>query len=213
MSSTSSLPTYGTCYSSSECNAKGGTADGNCASGKFVKYFYNEAKSFWLSQIMLDMTNRPFFSGFGVCCTFLVSTCGSTLDQNCTYIQNPSYPSSYSTSGTCEYAVTPLNSEICQIRLDMDAFDLTETSTTGVCVDSFDVTVGSSRDYYTLCGTLTGQHSKWFFPTNFKAILPFKNRYDKAMNDFQCILKLPDQLLLKNLPLPLALQAPWLNGA
>ena len=122
---------YGTCYSKSECSNKGGTPDGNCA------------------------------AGFGVCCTFTVSDCGSSIDQNCTYIQNPSYPSSYSTSGSCEYSVNPVNSEICQLRLDFDSFDITD-GTTGSCTDSFDVTTGSSRSYYTLCGTLTGQHSKLF---------------------------------------------------
>ena len=40
-STTSSGAVYGTCYSSTECTAKSGSADGNCA------------------------------SGFGVCCTFL----------------------------------------------------------------------------------------------------------------------------------------------
>merc|ERR1719410_327922 len=72
-SSTSSTPVYGTCFSNSECTSKGGTVDGNCA------------------------------AGFGVCCTFLVSTCGTTITNNCTYIQNPSYPSSYTTAGSCEY--------------------------------------------------------------------------------------------------------------
>ena len=45
------------------------------------------------------------------------------------------------------------------MRLDFDNFDLTETSpAAGTCVDTFDVTSGSSRDYYALCGTLSGQH-------------------------------------------------------
>ena len=39
----------------------------------------------------------------------------------------------------------------------MDSFDIAE-STAGACTDSFDVTVGSSRTYSTLCGTLTDQH-------------------------------------------------------
>ena len=47
------------------------------------------------------------------------------------------------------------------LPLDLDNFDLTETASTGTCVDSFAVTTGSSRTYYTLCGTLTGQHSKF----------------------------------------------------
>merc|ERR1719192_3268261 len=67
----------GTCYSESECTSKGGTVDGNCA------------------------------AGFGVCCMFTLSTCGSTISQNCTYIQNPSYPTTFSTTGSCAYSVTP----------------------------------------------------------------------------------------------------------
>jgi len=126
-SSSASVPVYGTCYSTTECTSKGGTVDGNCA------------------------------AGFGVCCTFLVSTCGTTITNNCTYIQNPSYPSSYTTAGSCEYEVTPISSDICQLRLDFDKFDITD-ATDGTCTDSFDVTVGSSRDYQNLCGTLTDQH-------------------------------------------------------
>jgi len=126
-SSSSSQEVLGTCYSETECASKGGTVDGNCA------------------------------AGFGVCCTFLVSDCGSTVDNNCTYIQNPSYPTTYSTTGSCAYSVSPLSSDICQLRLDLDNFDLTET-TAGVCTDSFDVTVGSSRDYMSLCGTNSGEH-------------------------------------------------------
>merc|ERR1711963_804962 len=96
-------------------------------------------------------------AGFGVCCTFTESTCGNTVSQNCSYIENPSFPTAYSTAGACEYTVSPLNSEICQLRLDFDNFGLGETATTGVCTDSFDVTVSSGRDYQTICGTLTGQ--------------------------------------------------------
>ena len=48
---------------------------------------------------------------------------------------------------------------ICQIRLDFDVFSTTLTS--GKCVDTFEVTGPSmSPVYRTLCGTLTGQHSK-----------------------------------------------------
>ena len=86
-SSTSSLTVYGTCYSSSECSSKGGTVDGNCA------------------------------AGFGVCCVFTVSTCGSTVTNNCTYLQNPSYPSSESSGTSCSYSVTPKSDDICQLRL------------------------------------------------------------------------------------------------
>jgi len=123
----SSTSTYGTCFSESECTSKGGTVDGNCA------------------------------AGFGVCCTFTLSSCSTTVSQNCTYIQNPTYPSGYTTTGSCAYSVTPLSSDICQLRLDFDAFDLVE-GTTGACTDSFTVTGPTGRNPAVLCGTLTGMH-------------------------------------------------------
>merc|ERR1719222_585168 len=50
----SSTTTYGTCYTSSECTTKGGSADGNCA------------------------------AGFGVCCVITTSTCGTAISTNTT---------------------------------------------------------------------------------------------------------------------------------
>ena len=38
---------------------------------------------------------------FGVCCIFVISTTGSTVTQNCSYVQNPGFPSALT-------AVTPL---------------------------------------------------------------------------------------------------------
>jgi len=127
-SASSSQTVLGTCFSSTECTNKAGKADGNCA------------------------------SGFGVCCVFTITTCGATVSNNCSYIQNPNYPSSES-SGDCSFNISPLNADVCQLRLDFDNFDITETAPiTGACTDTFDVTSGSSRDYFALCGTLTGQH-------------------------------------------------------
>merc|ERR1712241_47828 len=118
---------YGTCYTASECTSLGGTTDGNCA------------------------------AGFGVCCTFSTSTCGTGITQNCTYISNPSYPTTYTTAGSCSHAITPVNSDICQMRLDFTNFDITET-TAGVCTDSFAMTGPSGQNPLNLCGTLTNQH-------------------------------------------------------
>merc|ERR1711956_113865 len=118
---------YGTCYTALECTSKGGTADGNCA------------------------------AGFGACCTFTLSTCGTTVSQNITYIQNPSYPTGYTTTGTCTFSVTPLNTNICQLRLDFDNFDIVET-TAGVCTDSLTIAGPTGRNPMDLCGTLTGLH-------------------------------------------------------
>merc|ERR1712088_410058 len=63
----------GTCYTSAECSDKGGTSAGSCA------------------------------DGFGVCCTFLISTCGSSSSENMTYWTKPT---SFS-SGTCDLTVCP----------------------------------------------------------------------------------------------------------
>ena len=40
---------------------------------------------------------------------FRLSTCGTTVSQNITYIQNPSYPTGYTTTGNCIFTVTPLS--------------------------------------------------------------------------------------------------------
>merc|ERR1719444_655779 len=73
----SSSTTYGTCYTSSECTAKGGSSDGNCA------------------------------AGFGVCCVITTSTCSTSISTNTTYIRNPNYPSSYTPTSaeTCTYTI------------------------------------------------------------------------------------------------------------
>lgn len=65
----------GTCYTSSECTEKGGIAQGTCA------------------------------AGFGVCCVFLVSASGGTISQNCTYVQNPGFPSTYGDTAELTYTV------------------------------------------------------------------------------------------------------------
>ena len=56
-----------------------------------------------------------------------------------------------------------MNTDICQFRLDFDAFDITEVATTGVCTDKLTITGTTGRNPPVVCGTLTGQHSKIFF--------------------------------------------------
>ena len=53
-------------------------------------------------------------------------------------------------------------SDICQLRLDFDNFDITET-TAGVCTDSFGTTTPAGQPPLDLCGTLTGSHCEFFF--------------------------------------------------
>lgn len=130
----------GTCMTSTECASIGGTADGNCA------------------------------SAFGVCCLIRLSTCGSTVTRNCSYIENPSYTSgsTYTTSsaGDCSFTVNACQEDICNIRLDFTDVSLQQPAAAGTCTNTIlDITPGSTtspvsvgQDPPTVCGTLTGQH-------------------------------------------------------
>jgi len=127
----SSTSTYGTCYTSSECTTKGGSADGKCA------------------------------SGFGVCCVIATSTCGSTISTNTTYIRNPTYPSGYkpSSASTCSFTINKVSDDICQLRLDFQTFSgFVVDTTSAVCTDSFAVAGQTGKDPPTICGTNTGYH-------------------------------------------------------
>lgn len=85
----------GTCYTSQECSDKSGTSAGSCA------------------------------DGFGVCCTFLITACGSTTSENLTAWTQPSTVS----SGTCGLTVCPIDDSICSIRLDFTNFVITGPNT------------------------------------------------------------------------------------
>lgn len=73
----------GTCYTSAECSDKGGTSSGSCA------------------------------DGFGVCCVFLVQSCGSSSSENLTYWKKPTTFS----DGMCDLTVCPTNDDICAAGL------------------------------------------------------------------------------------------------
>jgi len=127
----SSSTTYGTCYTSSECSAKGGSADGNCA------------------------------AGFGVCCVIYSTTCGTAISTNTTYIRNPGYPSSYtaSSASTCTYTFSKESDDVCQLRLDFQTFSGFATSTTaGDCYDTLAMAGQTGVDPPSICGTNTGYH-------------------------------------------------------
>ena len=51
-----------------------------------------------------------FFLSFGVCCLFLVSASGSIINQNCTYIRNPGFPSVYSSTSALSYTIQKCSS-------------------------------------------------------------------------------------------------------
>merc|ERR1711981_280804 len=124
----------GTCFTMTECSTKGGSAYGNCA------------------------------SGFGVCCVFEVQSASTTISQNCTYIQNPSYPAVYSATTSLSYTINKCADSVCAVRLDFDSFTTqgpaaTDETSGGLCVDSFVASV-TPKSYSSpvICGKNTGQH-------------------------------------------------------
>jgi len=125
----SSSTTYGTCYTATECTEKGGSADGNCA------------------------------SGFGVCCLITTNTCGSTVSTNTSYIRNPNYPSSYTptSTGSCEIKVSKCSDDVCQLRADFQTMSGFAASV-GVCSDKFTAEGQTGVNPPSVCGTNTDYH-------------------------------------------------------
>eukprot|EP00096_Caligus_rogercresseyi_P003219 TRINITY_DN1591_c0_g1_i1.p1 TRINITY_DN1591_c0_g1~~TRINITY_DN1591_c0_g1_i1.p1 ORF type:complete len:354 (-),score=-14.50 TRINITY_DN1591_c0_g1_i1:207-1268(-) len=132
VSSTPAISRKGTCYSTEDCANKGGQVDGFCA------------------------------AGFGVCCIFRLMECGGSVSQNCTYIQNPGTPSSFTlgTTTSCQYTFPRISEEICRIRLDFNTLQIRQApTTTGVCgTENVAVTSTSRSLIPAFCGTLTDQH-------------------------------------------------------
>jgi|ERR1711973_222400 len=119
----------GKCFATSECAPNGGTVFGNCA------------------------------AGFGVCCVFGVAACGGTVNRNSTYISNLGYNyasttvSGITTAGACTYTINYASTDICQLRLDFQNFNLNRAAT-----DSFAVTGPTSSNPPTITGLNTGRH-------------------------------------------------------
>jgi len=123
----------GTCLTSAECaSLNGGTASGSCA------------------------------SGFGVRCTVLVSTCGSTITRNNTYWRNPGFSNAYSTAGQCSVTVQKCTSNICQLRLDFVNFVIADpdgnANTATQCLTDLFTVTGNTNNVPAICGTNTNQH-------------------------------------------------------
>jgi len=128
----------GTCYTSEECDEKGGVASGSCA------------------------------MGFGTCCLFTYQTCGTDVKQNCSYVRNEGFPTliggASSTASTCNYKIEKCDPKVCTLRLDFESFTLLAGTDTldadGACQDTFNVnglTTGFSQ-IPTICGANTGEH-------------------------------------------------------
>merc|ERR1712038_1442699 len=61
-------------------------------------------------------------AGFGVCCLFVYSSASTTISQNCSYIQNPNFPSAYGSTSTIAWQVNKCATNICAMRLDFETF-------------------------------------------------------------------------------------------
>ena len=63
----------------------------------------------WLSKSTTQHIDEIVFiffqSRFGVCCIFLQSVCGESVQENCTYIRNPGFPEAAEDITTCKFTV------------------------------------------------------------------------------------------------------------
>ena len=76
---------------------------------------------------------------FGVCCLFIVTATSTTINENCTYIQNPSFPSVYADTTSLTYTINKCSDTVCNVRLDFETFvtkgpsKTDEVTADGVC--------------------------------------------------------------------------------
>ena len=94
-----------------------------------------------------------------------MTSTSTTISENCTYIQNPSYPSVYSATSALTYTINKCSASVCAVRLDFETFTtagpaLTTEVNGGVCVDSFEVSGTSGLKTPVICGSNAGQHCK-----------------------------------------------------
>lgn len=82
-------------------------------------------------------------AGFGVCCLFITSTSGAEINNNCTYIQNPNYPSAYGAETAISFKVSKCSASVCTLRLDFESFTTAGpvgTSDVTAAIDTFQIT-------------------------------------------------------------------------
>jgi len=95
---------HGVCYSNWECDDKGGSESGSCA------------------------------SGFGKCCVISYWDDGSTVDEPVSYFQNEDFSSDTKPEGGNRvFTVSITKEDICQVRVDFDTFDLAKPTANGEC--------------------------------------------------------------------------------
>jgi len=129
----------GTCYTASECAAKGGSSSGSCA------------------------------SSFGVCCVFEKTCGAGRISENCTYFTSSALSKGgscgltvcKSDSDVCQlrldFETFVLNNPVTATAVTITTTD--NANRVGSCdTDSFGVTVPGGKSPPLICGTNTGQH-------------------------------------------------------
>ncbi|KAG5898248.1 hypothetical protein JTB14_029626 [Gonioctena quinquepunctata] len=96
-------------------------------------------------------------SGIGRCCLFQGS-CGESSSNNNTYFLNSNYPSTDITASQCIFTVTPISTSICQVRLDLLNFVLSQPDGNGNCIYDSMIISGATSSAPVLCGDNSGQH-------------------------------------------------------
>ncbi|KAH6924266.1 hypothetical protein HPB50_014535 [Hyalomma asiaticum] len=126
----------GVCLTSSECNFHGGVANGRCA------------------------------QGYGVCCQ-VSRSCGEMVTRNNSYFVDPASVGGSLTPGPngvlCSVTVYKADPTVCQLRLNMERFDVIGpdvSPVSGVCShDAFHVSGQDENSVVPLiCGVNNGQH-------------------------------------------------------
>ena len=76
--------------------------------GKFSEYYF--FSEMWVrvrSADILEITCEWFSCyRFGVCCLFIYNSASTSVSENCSYIQNPNFPSAYGSTSTISWTVT-----------------------------------------------------------------------------------------------------------
>lgn len=94
-------------------------------------------------------------SGFGICCLTKVG-CSASASNNMTYIESPSYPSTFNYATTCTHTLH-FSEDICQLRLDVAKVELAPPNTQGNCVDDW-LTFSQDIKWERVCGTSINTH-------------------------------------------------------
>ena len=126
----------------------------------------------YLTQPMFNIPKLPhpysLFYRFGVCCLFIYTSTGSTVNQNCSYIQSPNFPSTFTASDATSltYTIQKCSNDVCAVRLDFETFStVRDTVATALesntCADPFTITSTSQGTSGQICGENAGQHIYW----------------------------------------------------